>query len=93
MTCIYKSLINNSDMARRPKDPTKPSQMILFRPRPIDRELIDFLRKKTTMTISCVIREALAYRAESMGLNIARLMEEHERYDDERTTDARSTPA
>ena len=59
-------------MAKR--DPRKLNVVVMFKPRPIDRELIEFLRSKSTMTISNVIREALAYRAESLGLNLSELM-------------------
>lgn len=56
---------------RRPKDGTN----FLFYVRPIDQALIDFLQAKNTLSVSNVIRMALAYHAEALGLNIAKLME------------------
>ena len=66
-------------MARKPKDPKNGPQLIMYKPRPVDREVLDFLRSKSTMSTSNIIREALAYRAESMGLNLLELMERLER--------------
>lgn len=56
---------------RKPKE----GKDFMFYIRPIDQALIDFLQTKNTLSVSNVIRMALAYQAEGLGLNIAKLME------------------
>lgn len=54
----------------------KSGENYLFYMRPVDQRMIKFLQSKNTLEVSNVIRMALAFHAEALGMNIRELIEE-----------------